>query len=105
MDDQGNRYVGVQMLARGGAAVTVAPASPNGKNKVPPTDGELCVLLPSGSVQSAEATLLMPDKLFSGSRSLIMRAYDRQYVLFPLGLVENSEEFQIARYRIMDQFA
>jgi hypothetical protein len=102
LDEKGNRYVGIQMMARGGAAVTVLPVSPNKNSSIAP-DGELCVLLPSGGVHMGEATLLMRAKMFSASRNLLMRAYDRQYLLFPLSVVEKTEEFDIGRYRILEQ--
>jgi hypothetical protein len=102
LDEKGNRYVGIQMMARGGAAVTVSPGSPNGDKRINP-DGELCVLLATGAVHTDEATLLMRAKMFSPSRNLLMRAYDRQYLLFPLSMVEETDEFHIGRYRILEQ--
>jgi len=41
--------------------------------------------------------------MFSASRNLLMRAYDREYLLFPLSVVEKTEEFDIGRYRILEQ--
>jgi len=102
LDEKGNRYVGIQIMARGGAAVTVLPVSPAKNSSIHP-DGELCVLLPSGGVHMGEATLLMRAKMFSASRNLLMRAYDREYLLFPLSVVEKTEEFDIGRYRILEQ--
>ena len=102
LDEKGNRYVGIQMMASGGAAVTVMPVAPARNTAIHP-DGELCVLLPSGGVHTGEATLLMRSKMFSASRNLLMRAYDRQYLLFPLSVVEKTEEFDIGRYRILEQ--
>jgi hypothetical protein len=102
-DDKGNRHVGIQMLAKGGAAVTIMAATANAKQSNLSPEGELCVLLPSGNVSSGEAMLLMRASLFSPSRNLVMRAYDRQYLLFPLGPVEKNEEFDVARYRILEQ--
>ena len=104
MDDKGNRYVGIQMLASGGAVVTVMAASKNTKDSPVSPEGELCVLLPSTTLQTGEAALLMRTGLFSPARNLMMHAYDRQYVLFPLGLDEKSEEFDVGRYRILEQF-
>lgn len=103
VDDKGIRNVGIQMLAAGGAAVTVLSMTPEAKDSRISPDGEVCVLLPSGNAQSGEATLLMRAGLFSASQDLLMRAYDRQYHLFPLGLTERGNEFDVGRYRILEQ--
>ncbi len=103
MDDKGNRYVGIQMLAGGGAVVTVLAASMSANGSPISPEGEICVLLPSATLQTGEAALLMRPGLFSPARNLVMRAYDRQYLLFPLGLGERSNEFDVGRYRILDQ--
>ncbi|MEO8630090.1 MAG: hypothetical protein ABI612_18635, partial [Betaproteobacteria bacterium] len=102
MDEQGNRHVGIQMLARGGAAVTIAATSVNAKPNAA-AEGEVCVLLPSGNAHSGEAVLLMRANFYSPSRNLLMRAYDRKYLLFPLGTIEKTGEFDVARYRILEE--
>jgi hypothetical protein len=43
--------------------------------------------------------------LFSPVRNLVMQAYDRQYMLFPLALSEKTDEFDVGRYRILEQLA
>jgi hypothetical protein len=101
-DDKGNRYVGIQMLAPGGAAVTVLPAPIDPQDPSTAEEGELCILLPSTTMQTGEASLLMRAGLFSPSGNLVMHAYDRCYFLFPLGLGEHSEEFDVGRYRILE---
>jgi hypothetical protein len=98
-DEQGNRYVGIQMLATGGAAVTLLPASaPEAQTDAP--EGELCILLPATSTRSGEVTLLLRPQLFSPRRSVEMQAYDRRYRLHPLDIVEAGDDFEIARFRI-----
>lgn len=105
MDAKGDRYVGIQMLARGGAAVTILTASMSAKDSPIQAEGELCVLLRSAAAPSDEASLLMRAGLFSPERHLVMRAYDRQYALEPLGIVERSDEFDIGRYRMVEESA
>lgn len=104
MDEKGSRYVGIQILAQGGTAVTILAASLSAKGSSISAHGELCVLLPSSTVQTGEAVLLMRPQLFSHSRSLLMSVYDRRYSLSPLGMVEQSAEFDLGRYRIVEQF-
>jgi len=105
LDDSGNRHTGIEILAHGGAAVTILAASPGAKDSPIPPEGELCILLPSAAVQTGEATLLMRAGQFSPARGLVMRAYDRQYLLVPIGLTRSGEEFDVGRYRILKQLA
>ena len=105
LDDSGNRHTGIEVLASGGAAVTILSASVNVKDSLIPPEGELCILLPSAAVHTGEATLLMRPGLFSPARGLVMRAYDHQYLLVPVGLTRSSDEFDIGRYRILKQLA
>ena len=103
VDEKGNRYVGIELLAQGGTAVTILAASLSAKGSSISAQGELCVLLPSSTTQTGEAVLLMRSGLFSHSRSLLMSVYDRRYSLAPLGMVEQSAEFDLGRYRIVEQ--
>jgi hypothetical protein len=103
MDERGNRYVGIEILAQGGTAVTIMAASLSARGSSIPPQGELCVLLPSSTVKTGEALLLMRPALFSHSQSLLMSVYDRKYSLSPLGMVEHSAEFDFGRYRIVEQ--
>ncbi len=103
VDEKGNGYVGIQILAQGGTAVTILAASLSAKGSSISAHGELCVLLPSSALKTGEAVLLMRPQLFSHSRSLLMSVYDRRYSLAPLGMVEQSAEFDLGRYRIVEQ--
>jgi hypothetical protein len=101
-DEQGNRYVGIQMLATGGAAVTVFPSDlpPAGADVGP--EGELCVLLPSTTTRSGETLLLLRPGMFDPNAPLEMHAYDRRYRLEPVAITERGEDFEIARFRIQE---
>ena len=103
LDEKGNRYVGIEMLASGGSAVTIRSASLSAKGGSISARGELCVLLGSGEASKSEVTLLMRANLFSSAQSLLMQAYDRQYLLLAGALVERGDEFDLARYRIVEQ--
>jgi hypothetical protein len=102
-DEQGNRYVGIQMLATGGAAVTVFPTNLTVVGTDLSPDGELCVLLPSSAIQTGQCTLLLRPGLFSTKQNLEMHAYDRQYLLTPIALVEKGDDFEIGRFRIVER--
>jgi hypothetical protein len=99
-DASGNRYVGIEVLSHGGTAVTIITATLNAPGSTLPAEGALCVLLSIATANRGEATLLMRPRLFSDSQEVIMRAYDQSYLLSPLRLIEQGDEFDLARYRI-----
>ena len=103
-DEQGNRYAGIQMLATGGAAVTVFPSGPPAPGTTLSPEGELCILLPSATTtQSGECILLLRPELFSPKQNLEMHAYDREYLLAPVALAEQGDDFEIGRFRILER--
>jgi hypothetical protein len=93
------RQVAVETLARGGSAVTVLPRI--AAKGAAPEQGVLSVLLPGANGAREEVMLLSPPGTFSDTLPLEMRAYDRAYVLFPIQLIENGADFQIARFKIL----
>jgi len=103
-DEQNNRYVGIQMLATGGAAVTVFPHGPPAPGTTLSTEGELCILLPSASTnRGGECILLLRPELFSPNQTLQMHAYDREYLLTPVALAEQGDDFEIGRFKIVER--
>jgi hypothetical protein len=100
IDEQENRHIGIELLSVGGSAVTIRPACSGAAGNAVSQRGELSVLLAMGAVNTEEATLLMRAGQFSDNQSLIMRAYDRQYLLHAIALVEQGEEFDLARFQI-----
>jgi len=102
-DEKSNRYLGIELLAAGGTAVTILPASMSAKGSTIPPQGELCILMATGAANTGEVTLMMRAALFSHSQTVLMQAYDHRYLLLPLGLIEQGEDFDLARYRIMEE--
>ncbi len=96
-DNKLTRHVGIQMLSRGGSVVNINPV---GK----PRGGESVVLLPSNaddSIGRAEMNFLMPFGSFSPSTSYEMEAYERKYLLVPRGLIESGDDFEMAKFRLL----
>ena len=102
-DEKKNCYLGIELLAAGGTAVTILPASMSAKGSAIPPQGELCILMATGAANTGEVTLMMRAGLFSHSQTVLMQAYDHRYLLLPLGLIEQGEDFDLARYRIMEE--
>ena len=68
-----------------------------------PSQPELCVLMAAGEANSGEITLMMRPSVFSQSQSVVMEAYARRYRLSPLKLIDRGQEFDLARYRILEE--
>ncbi len=98
------RYVGIQTVAKGGALVKLFPV---GAQELA-GGGDDAVLLPSSSADSTgsgELSLLMRMGTFSPRQSFRMRAYERNYLLVPKALVEGGQDFDMAKFRVMQRAA
>jgi hypothetical protein len=104
MDEKHNRYVGIEILAHGGTAVTIMAEALSARGSAISAHGEVCVLLPSSVVNSGETLLLMRAGLFSPTERLLMSVYDRKYSLRPLRIAQQSVEFDLGYYQIVEQF-
>jgi len=98
-EDDDTRYVAVEILAHGGAAVTVLPLITASRKES--AEGVVCTLLSGGTPASDELTLLLPARTFSQTAAREMRAYDRRYRLVPLRLLAAGAGYEIARYKVL----
>ena len=102
-DSSQHRYVGIQTLAKGGARVKLFPVG----QRIGGTDiGEDAVLLPSSAADSTgtgELSLLMRMGTFSPRQTFQMRAYDRNYLLVPKQLLEGGQDFDMAKFRVLNR--
>jgi len=99
--DEKQRYVGIQVLAKGAAVVELAPVS-SAESR------QNAVLLPSNLTETTgtgEMNLLLRMGSYSPQRSFEMRAYERTYLLVPRKLLEGGHDFDMVRYRIMQRAA
>ena len=104
-DSAQQRYVGVQTLAKGSACVKLFPV---GGVSASVDAGEDAVLLPSSSADSGgtgELSLLMRMGTFSTRQSFQMRAYERDYLLMPKQLLEGGQDFDMAKFRVVQRAA
>ena len=98
-DAQNNLLIGVEMLSNQLVGVTLHDHL-NGGGSV----GEQRALyLNKPSDESGEAWLLMKPDTFSGKRSLEMTMDNQRYLLMPLELLQQGEDYDLARYRKMAQ--
>jgi len=97
-----HRYVGIQTLAKGGARVKLFPVGAKDMSG----GGADAVLLPSSAADSSgtgELHLLMRMGSFSPRQSFQMRAYEREYLLVPKALLEGGQDFDMAKFRVMQR--
>jgi len=96
--DAGARRVGIEIVAHGGAGVTLLPL---GRNDEPvPGQSMLCALLSGRDNATDEVTLLLRRGSFSSGTPCEMRAYDRRYRLQPLRVAVRGAGYEIVRYRV-----
>ncbi|MCW5621741.1 MAG: hypothetical protein KIS79_11595 [Burkholderiales bacterium] len=98
-DDGNGRTVGIEIIAQGGAGVTLLPLSAG--NQFLPAEGVLCALLSGRDQPTDEVTLLLRKGTFSPSLACEMRAYDQRYRLVPLRLTAQGAGYEIARYKVL----
>lgn len=97
--DADNCYVGIELLARGVQAVRLSEEQ---SGKVLHTG----LLLPShigDSVAKGEVNLLLPHGSFTPDTRIDMNIYDNSYLLEPIMVLDNSESFEVGRYRVVDR--
>jgi hypothetical protein len=94
-DPQNKLHVGIEMLANQVARVGLHERD---------TDEEQHALwLDSPGGDSSEVDLLMSSDTFAGSRSLHARVDGKGYLLMPLEMVEKGEDYDLARYRKIEE--
>lgn len=97
-DAQNNLHVGVEMLASKVMGVAL-----HGHDVLRSDAIHQALLLDKPDAGDGEGWLLMKSDTFSGNRSPTMVLDEHSYLLLPLALVEKGADFDLARYRKMEQ--
>ena len=98
-DAQNNLLIGVEMLSNHVVGVVLRDHLNPGSEV-----GEMHALyLNKPGDETGEAWLLLKPDTFSSKRSLDMTMDDRRYLLMPLELMRQGEDYDLARYRKMEQ--
>ncbi|TAJ77171.1 MAG: hypothetical protein EPO42_10750 [Gallionellaceae bacterium] len=97
-DAENNLHVGVEILANQVIGVSLGARDHSGAG-----EDNLALYLNKPNDNSGEAWLLMKPGAFASTRSFNMTVADKTYLLLPLGLVESGEDYDLARYRKMEQ--
>jgi len=99
--DLKQRYAGIQVFSKGATAVKIAPPK-SGDSAI----AQDAVLLPSSTSDSSgtgEMSLLLRPGIFSAQKTYEMSAYGRSYLLVPKKLLEGGDDFDMARFRVMQR--
>ena len=97
--EAGTRNIGIQLLARGARPITL-------QRRTDTQQTWQALLLPAhsgGDASTREVNLLLPVGTFLPDASMQMEVYSTRYVLEPRVLLEHSQEFEMARYRIVQR--
>ncbi len=99
-DDKNNLHVGVEVLSTQivGISLTDRAYAADGETQV-------AIYLNRPGDTSGEAWLLMKPDTFSPNRSLNMELGGKGYLLLPVALAESGDDYDLARYRRMEQEA
>ncbi|MDD2929233.1 MAG: hypothetical protein PHY50_05350, partial [Sideroxydans sp.] len=99
-DRDGTLHIGVEVLSPRVVGVPLQDRAVRG-----PEGGQLGLYLNRPADTSGEAWLLMKQDTYTPQRSLNMELEDKAYLLLPLALVERGDDYDLARYRMMEQDA
>lgn len=97
-DNEDNLHIGIEVLSPRIVGVPLLDAGGADNSGI-----QIGIYLNRPNDASGEAWLLMKQDAFSFNRSLKLQLGDKEYLLLPLALVEQGEDYDLARYRMMEQ--
>lgn len=98
LDENNNLHIGVEVISTQITGVALVERGYSAEE-----GGQLALYLNRPADTSGEAWLLMKPDTFSPSRSLNMDKGGKGYLLLPLARVESGDDYDLARYRLMEQ--
>jgi hypothetical protein len=96
-DEKNNLHIGVEVLSNKIIGVTLTD------HKLANHEEQVALYAHRPNDTGGEAWLIMKPATFSSSRSLNMEYDDKRYLLIPLGLMERGEDYDLARFRRLEQ--
>ena len=99
-DAQLNLHVGIEMLSSKVQGVVL-----NDNDGIKHDAEHPALFMDKSDMNNSEGWVLMQAGTYSGSRKPIMKMDEKIYLLLPLALVEKGEDFDLTRYRVMEQAA
>jgi hypothetical protein len=100
-DEHQQRRVGIQLVSKAALPIKVGKAASNGA----PNDAQPAILLSTTPDAKGEVGVILKDGLFNGRDSLNMQVKDKSYLLMPSSMVEDGDDFDWAKFKIMQRGA
>lgn len=97
-DEKNNLHVGVEVLSTQIVGISLSDRSRTAEEEM-----QVALYLNRPADTTGEAWLLMRPGTFSQSRSLKMEMGEKEFLLLPLAQVESGDDYDLARYRRMEQ--
>jgi len=97
-DERQQRKVGIQLLTKTAIPIKVARS---GAGREP----QAAILLSTSPDKNGEVGVVMRDGIFNSRDSLDMTVKDKAYLLMPTGMVEDGEDFDWAKFKVMQRGA
>jgi hypothetical protein len=99
-DEKNNLHVGVEVLSTQIVGISLTDRARTAEEEM-----QVALFLNRPADTTGEAWLLMRPGTFSQSRSLKMAMGEKEFLLLPLAQVESGDDYDLARYRRMEQDA
>ena len=93
-DEHQQRQVGIQLLTR--AAIPIRVTKPG-------REPQGAILLSTSPDKQGEVGLVLREGIFNASDSLEMAVKDKAYLLMPTGMLEDGEDFDWAKFKVMQR--
>lgn len=97
-DEHQQRQVGIQLLTRTAIPIKVAKSGAG-------PDLQSAILLSTSPDKQGEVGVVLREGLFNGRDSLDMTVKDKGYLLMPSTMVEDGEDFDWAKFKVMQRSA
>jgi hypothetical protein len=101
-DDHQQRQVGIQLLTRSAIPIKVTKsATVSSSNAAREAQG--AILLSTSPDKQGEVGVVMREGIYNGRDSLEMMVKNKAYLLMPSSLVEDGEDFDWAKFKVMQR--
>ncbi len=97
-DEHQQRQVGIQLLTKSAIPIKVARSSAG-------RDQQAAILLSTSPDKQGQVGVVMREGIYNASDSLDMTVKDKAYLLMPTGMVEDGEDFDWVKFKVMQRGA
>jgi hypothetical protein len=100
-DEHKQRRVGVQLVSKAALPIKVGKPAANGS----PGNLQPAILLSTSPDAKGEVGVILREGLFNSRDSLDMLVKDKSYLLMPSSVVEDGDDFEWAKFKVMQRSA